>query len=256
MRAPMMAIGFAVVIAVAGASCAVEEANEAVAETHQEVSGSGWWSWGCDNTNCATPLFPQDGWVCFLAGVWGNLQGSNSQVQVLTSGGDWGLQVSSHHPLGGNAVCVPGTVAATGTWHSGGPAAILGSARIRTNRRCFLSGVINNGGFTSANHVVQIHTVGNNVVLDGDTGGDTTAFAVCVDVPTVTSSAPFSVGDGVGSTVNIVDNTEGGWVCGLRAFGGHFNTNDYNDGVWVDYSSPFWRLNGVNGKTAVAGCVK
>jgi hypothetical protein len=251
----MMAIGCAVVIAVAGAGCAAEEANEPVGETHQEVSGSGWWSWGCDNANCATPLFPQNGWVCFLAGVWGNLQGSNSQVQVLTSGGDWGLQVSSHHPLGGNAVCVPGAVASSGVWHSGGPAAVLGSARIRNDRRCFLSGVINNGGFNSATDVVQIHTVGNNVVLDGSTSGDITAFAVCVDVPTASTNPPISVNDGGATTTGIKDNSGGGWVCGLKSIGGHFNTSDWNDGIWIDYTSPWWNLHLVNGKTAVAGCV-
>ncbi|MGH9888930.1 MAG: hypothetical protein ACREBE_25580, partial [bacterium] len=109
-----------VTAALAGAGCVTDTAGDPIdeaqtdepqtGEARQELGSFGIWSWGCSSAPCALDLGLVAGQTCFLAGVWGNLQpaGSYTQVQVLQSGGHWGLQiVPSGHPLGGTAVCVP-----------------------------------------------------------------------------------------------------------------------------------------------------
>lgn len=257
MKSTIFGIVFAVL---AGTGCVMEDgSDDATSEGQQAVGSFGIWSWGCSST-CALALGPASGETCFLAGVWGNLQpaASYSQVQVLQSGGQWGLQiVTNGRPLGGTAVCVPGALVKTASWHSGAAEVNLGSG---TTRRCFLSGVLNTSGFTAATDFVQVRQVHGTWFLGGNMTAekDTTASAVCVDVPTVSTDPPLVVGDG-GSSLNvpIQSNNPGGWACGIRKLGGHFTANDYSDGVWIDYNNGIstWELNAVNGKQVTTACV-
>lgn len=266
-------IALATLTILVGAGCATDEAieDEPSSETEQALNSFGIWSWGCASGPCAldlglvTPSPPNPPRVCFLAGVWGNLQhaGIPSQVQVLPSGGHWGLQITPNgHPLGGTAVCIPGTVAATGTWHSGTASVNLGAGN--PTRRCFLSGVLNTNGFTAASDFVQVQNSHGSWFLGGNQPGkDTTAFAVCTDVPSATADYGLVAGDGASFLQQTVQgNDPFGWACGIRKLGGHFTNSDYNDGVWIDYdngnngSGARWELNAVNGKQVATYCVK
>jgi len=260
-------IGTGFVMAAALAGCAVEDTSEvaATAEAAQAVSAFGIWSWGCSSSPCSLDLGTATNRVCFLAGVWGNLQhaGTYSQVDVVRAPNisgqlHWGLQIQPNgQPLGGTAVCIPGTVAATGTWNSGAAELNLGAGN--TTRRCFLSSVRNTNGFTSVNDYVQVRKVSGSWFLGGNqVGKDTQASAVCVDVPTAAFDFGWVLSDGFSSfNVPIQSNNPGGWACGLKKLGGHFTANDYNDGVWIDYNSGIseWELNVVNGKQVTTDCV-
>jgi len=181
-----------VTAALAGAGCVIDETGDVAAdeqptaEVQQEVSSFGIWSWGCSSGPCALDLGVVAGRTCFLAGVWGNLQpasGGYSQVQVIQSGGHWGLQiVPAGNPLGGTAVCVPGNTVKAGSWFSGAGETDLGSG---ATRRCFLSGVININGFTASSDYVRVRKVGDTWFLGGNipAGKDVRAAATCVDVP-------------------------------------------------------------------------
>lgn len=254
--------GIIAVVITLGAGCAVDEPgpDEPTGEAQQAVSSFGIWSWGCSTTPCSLALGPAAGETCFLAGVWGNLQpaGSYSQVQVLQSGSQWGLQVvTAGRPLGGTAVCVPGNLTKTLPWHSGSADVSLGLA---SNRRCFLSGVINTRGFTSTTDFVRVYQAHGTWFLGGNmtSAEGVTAFATCVDGPSASPDFGLIVSDGSSSLDNpIQGNSPGGWACGLKKLGGHFTTNDYNDGVWIDYNNPgsVWELSAVNGKQTTTGCV-
>src|ERR1044071_1240073 len=97
--------------ALAGAGCVIDETGDVAGdegptgEGTQEVSSFGVWSWGRSSGPSPRDLGVTSGRTCCLAGVWGNLQpasGGYSQVQVIQSGGHWGLQiVPAGHPLGG-----------------------------------------------------------------------------------------------------------------------------------------------------------
>jgi hypothetical protein len=264
-----------VATALAGAGCVIDPSGDPAGdpvddvkadepqtgEARQELGSFGIWSWGCSSAPCGLDLGLVAGQTCFLAGVWGNLQpaGSYSQVQVLQSDGHWGLQiVPSGHPLGGTAVCVPGTMVKTGSWSSGQPEVSLGSG---ATRRCFLSGVINTDGFTASSDFVQVRKVGSTWFLGGNMPSSKTvrAVATCVDVPAAANDFGLVVSDG-GSFLNvpIQDNNPWGWACGIKKLGGHFTTNSYNDGVWIGYNNgiSMWELNAVNGKQVATDCVK
>ena len=254
--------------ALAGAGCVIDEAGDVAGdeqpagEVQQEVSSFGIWSWGCSSGPCALDLGAVAGQTCFLAGVWGNLQpasGGYSQVQLIQSGGHWGLQiVPAGNPLGGTAVCVPGNTVKTGSWFSGAGETDLGSG---ATRRCFLSGVININGFTASSDYVRVRKVGDTWFLGGNipAGKDVRAAATCVDVPSASGDFGLVVGDG-GSLLDqpVKDNNPWGWACGLKKLGGHFTTSAWNDGVWFEYNNgiSMWELNGVNGKQATVSCVK
>jgi hypothetical protein len=246
--------------------CAVDggdgagEGADVIGEQHQEVGSFGIWSWGCSST-CSLPLGSTTGQTCFLAGVWGNLQpaASYSEVQVVPSGGQWGLQiVTNGRPLGGTAVCVPGATVKTGSWHTGAAEVSLGSG---ATRRCFLSGVRNTSGFTSASDFAQVRKVGGTWFLGGNmtAAKDATAYATCVDVPSAALDYGLVVSDG-GSFLDepIQDNLPSGWACGIKKLGGHFTANNYGDGVWIGYNNGIstWELNAVNGKQVTTDCVK
>lgn len=238
----------------------VEDAPEATGTAQQAVSSFGLWSWGCSSGTCALDLGAAAGQTCFLAGVWGNLQhaGTFSQAQVLTSGGRWGIQVVPNgHPLGVTAVCIPGATVRTAVWSAGQAEVNLGSG---ATRRCFLSGIRNQNGFTSASDFVQVRKVGSTWFLGGNmVNKAVSATAVCVDVPS--AALDFGLVAGEGSSflnVDIQGNNPGGWVCGIKKLGGHFTTNDFNDGVWISYNNGIseWQLNAVNGKQVTTDCVK
>jgi hypothetical protein len=250
--------------------CAIDDGNtdQSTGETRQAVSSFGIWSWGCSSGSCQITLGPASGETCFLAGVWGNLQhaGAFSSVEVIQSGGNWGLQVVHNgQPLGGTAVCIPGNPTAPPTlWFSGEGDVSIGTGG--ATERCFLTGVRNNNGFTSNNDFVQVHKLRSGWALGGNMGSDKSveAHAICVNVPSATGDLGMVAVDG-DSLLNrpIVSNNPGGWACGLKKLGGHFVASDYNDGVWIDYNNgstnggnPEWELNGVNGKQATTYCVK
>jgi len=254
-------------VALAGAGCVTDEAgtesldDEPTGETQQAVSSLGYWSWGCSST-CFLDLAPAAGQTCFLAGVWGNLQpaGAYTQVQVLPFNGRWGLQiVTNGRPLGGTALCVPGTTVKTGSWFSGSAETSLGSG---PTRRCFLSGVVNTSGFTASSDFVQVRQNSTGAWFIGGNmpaSKDVRATATCVDVPGAALDYGLVVNDG-GSFLNvpIQDNNPWGWACGIKKLGGHFTTNSYNDGVWIGYNNgiSMWELNAVNGKQTTTDCVK
>jgi hypothetical protein len=260
-------IGTGLVMVLAGAGCAIEGADgdaagEATGEAHQQLGSFGIWSWGCGGSaNCSLDLGSTSGQTCFLAGVWGNLQHAStySQAQVVASGGRWGIQVvPNSHPLGVTAVCVPGATVATATWHSGGAEINLGSG---ATRRCFLSGILNRTGFTAATDYVQVRKVGTSWFLGGNmtTAKDAIATAVCVDVPSAANDYGLVAGEGSSFlNMQVQPNNPFGWACGIKKLGGHFTTNDYNDGVWFDYNNGIseWELNAVNGKQTTTDCVK
>jgi len=258
--------------ALAGAGCAIDEAGDEpgdepadevlTGQTQQEVSSFGIWNWGCSSGPCALDLGVITGRTCFLAGVWGNLQpssGGYSQVQVIQSGGHWGLQiVPAGNPLGGTAVCIPGTTVKQGSWFSGAAETNLGSG---AQRRCFLSGVINIDGMTNWTDYLRVRQVAGTWFLGGNipAGKDTRAAAICVDVPTAGGDFGMVVSDGFSNLhAAVQDNNPWGWACGLKKLGGHFTTNAWNDGVWLEYNNgiSMWELNGVNGKQATVSCVK
>ncbi len=259
-----------VALAFAGAGCVAQtdpgdpgEVTPSKAE--QAVSSFGIWSWGCSTNPCQLPLGPVKDRTCFLAGVWGNLQSSSglySEVSVLKSGSQWGLQVTTNnsHPLGGTAVCIstPNATANTFQWFADHPPTSLGSG---ATRRCFLAGVRNINGFTGGLDSVQVRLSGTNWLLDGNqVGKDTVAFATCVDVPVAAAFDHIrtAVDGATPPPLPIQANNPGGWACALKKLSGHFTTSDYNDGIWLDDSSDFseWNLNVVNGKTGIAGCVR
>jgi hypothetical protein len=247
--------------------CAVEEGvdggnSEATGQAQQAVSALGYWSWGC-TSSCGLPLgtATDKQQTCFLAGVVGNLQpaGSYSETMVVATGGHWELDIATNgRPLGADVVCVPGAPVATGVWQSGANEVSLGSG---ATRRCFLSGVRNTSGLTEWTDYVQVRQVRGTWYLGGNmtAAKDILATAVCVDVPTASPDYGLVVSDGWPSTGNLIqDNHAGGWACGIKKLGGHFTTNDWNDGVWIDYNNGItgWELNAVNGKQAATGCVK
>jgi len=247
--------------------CAVEDGGdsgntEATSEAQQAVSALGIWSWGCTQT-CGLPLgtATDKEQTCFLAGVWGNLQpaGSYSEVMVQQVSGHWELQiVTNGRPLGGTAVCVPGAPASVPYWVSGSNEVSLGWG---PKRRCFLSGIRNTSGFTEWTDFVQVRQVrGGTWYLGGTMSAaqGVTATASCVEVPTAALDYGLVVSDGVPSLGNdIQDNNPGGWACGIKKLGGHFTTNDYGDGVWIEYKNGIsqWQLNAVNGKQVATDCV-
>jgi len=263
---------FVIAVALAGAGCAVEDdgaddgAAAQVGEAEQAVSAFGIWSWGCASGPCAIDLGTATNRTCFLAGVWGNLQhaGTYSQVDVvrapnITGQLRWGLQVVHNgQPLGGTAVCIPGAVAATATWHNGQAEVSLGAGN--ATRRCFLSSVRNTNGFTATSDFVRVRKVGSTWFVGGNQqpGRDVVASAVCVDVPSTHAEFGLVVGNG-GELLDrpLQDNNPSGWACGLRLIGGHFTANDFHDGVWLDYNGgiSMWEANGVNGKSLTAACV-
>jgi hypothetical protein len=259
----VMAAGFA------AAGCAVEDGSDVgpVGEAAQEVSSFGIWSWGCASAPCSLDLGTATNRTCFLAGVWGNLQhaGTYSQVDVvrapnITGQLRWGLQVvANSQPLGGTAVCIPGAVAATGTWANGAAEVNLGAGN--ASRRCFLSSVRNTNGFTAASDFVRVRKVGTSWFVGGNQqpGRGVVASAVCVDVPSATGDFGLVAGEGSSFLDRpVVDNNPSGWACGLRLIGGHFTANNYGDGVWLGYNNGIsqWQASAVNGKSLTAYCVK
>jgi hypothetical protein len=253
-----------VALAALCASCALDtdEDMPQQVETAQAVSSFGIWYWGCGgSTPCALDLGPAAGETCFLAGVYGNLQhaGLYTQVEVVRSGGRWGLQVVPNgHPIGGAAVCIPGTTVATAQWHNGQAELDIASG---ATRRCFLSGIRNTNGFTATTDFVQVRQVGGHWFLGGNMPStkDTWAFASCVDVPTAAADDSVSASTGAAANhVPIQSNNPGGWACGVKKLQGRFATDDYNDGVWIEYNNGIseWQVNVINGKAAVTSCVK
>jgi hypothetical protein len=246
------------VAGLAGAGCVAEDASseEATGEAQQPVSSLGIWSWGCSQ-NCSLALGPVNGQTCFLAGVWGNLQpaGSFSEVFVVPSGGQWLLQIATDgRPLGGTAVCIPGTASTVMTWNSGAAETSLGWG---PTRRCFLSGVRNVGGaFTASSDFVQVHQGrGGQWLLGGNIASGATALGVCVDVPNAANDFGLVVPDGQSLLKVVLQDHSPTWACGIKKLGGHFTTSDYNDGIWIEYGGGMWVVNVVNGKQVTTDCV-
>jgi hypothetical protein len=70
-------------------------------------------------------------------------------------------------------------------------------------RRCFLSGVLSTNGFTATSDVVQVQKNHGSWFLGGSQPGkDTTAFAVCVDVPSATNDVGLVANDGAPFQLN------------------------------------------------------
>lgn len=268
MTTAMMKAGLAMVLCAAG-GCALED-NEAIdeGEAAQAVSSFGIWSWGCSGSlPCSLDLGLAAGQTCFLAGVEGNLQnpgGAPSGVQVLranvanSSALHWGLQITPNsHPVAGQAVCIPGNMVSSGQWHSGQASVNLGPTA--DGRRCYLTGIRNTNGMTSASHAVEVRVSGASWILTGNlpASTDVTANAVCV--VTAQRFNDFAIVAGEGSsfldqTIQTGDNL----ACGLRKLGGHFTSNSFSSGAWIEYDNagPSWSLNVVDGKQAVTYCVK
>lgn len=251
-------VATALVTVLAGAGCVAEDRTEpANDEVQQPVSSLGIWSWGCTQ-NCSLALGPVAGQTCFLGGVWGNLQpaGASSEVFVIPSGGQWLLQIATDgRPLGGTAVCIPGTSSPPAIWNSGAAETYLGAG---LTRRCFLAGVRNlSGAFTAASDFVQVHQVrGGAWYLGGNVGaGTATAVAVCVDVPNAANDFGLVVPDGVSLLKEPLMTKSPTWACVIKKLGGHFTTSDYGDGVWIEYGGGTWVLSGVNGKQVTTDCV-
>lgn len=268
MKASNIGTGIIMAVALAAAGCAVEDSDEPAptGEAAQEVSSFGIWSWGCSTSPCAIDLGTATNRTCFLAGVAGNLQhaGTYSQVDVVRATNilgqlRWGLQVVNNgQPLSGTAVCIPGAVAATATWHSGQAEVSLGAGN--ATRRCFLSSVRNKNGFTSASDFVQVRKVGATWFVGGNQlpPKDVVASAVCVDVASATNDFALVAGEGSSFLDRpLQGNNPSGWACGLRLLGGHFTANNYGDGAWLGYNSGIsqWQANAVNGKSLVSYCV-
>ncbi len=148
-------------------------------------------------------------------------------------------------------------------WSTGEAAHVLASHT--ANRQCFLTGIANAdwyyeaGTFTSASDYVKVWDDGTNWYIGGN--GRALGWARCVDVTQHGNQgtwAPTNGGTWV-MTQHIDNGTSPlGMQCLLQGVGGEFRTNNFGNGVFINYnnSNQEWSITASAGKTGWVNCVQ
>ncbi|HET6195825.1 MAG TPA: hypothetical protein VFE12_08730 [Acetobacteraceae bacterium] len=179
--------------------------------------------------------------TCFIAGIRGNL-GPTSAVTVSQSSGEWWLNISNSHgnAVAADATCISTAKNRTSEFVQVGNGSTTIAAGITGNRRCYLTRVESNAGTANAfsqtsdrvRVIRQTDATWELNVTQG-TGANATVGATCVDT---TAGVGFGLEDAPDPGV-ISDNADSNIAsdaCALRGIGGHFTTNDTNDGARIE----------------------
>lgn len=262
---------------VGGSGCAVQSGDgaatdakdEPIAETSQAVSATGLSYLACPSSSpwsCTIDVGSSVGRTCFLAGIWGDLNGSganNSAAWINRdyNGSEYYLHITQAtavaNPIGVAVECVNHTVVNRheDTWTSGSPRVALGGTNTAA-RRCFLTGVHNTSGYQAFSDTGGVFKDPRNGTwyLGGSIAGTTRLDSVCFDVQA--DYGAWSFGNGSGSQIsgNLAYNP-GGVACGITQLSGYYDL-DANEGVWIGYQAGLgqWTWTFSNGKGASAQC--
>jgi hypothetical protein len=210
--------------------------------------------------------------TCFLSGVAGNLsssygaptpQGSlytGASSRVYRSGGRWYIEAftgSGTEKIKTSAMCVNIVAGRTATFGwAGGPATKM--LPVAPGRRCFLTAVSNSemyyddDDFTVLTDEVRVWSDGLNWYIGGN--GNAQGAASCIDV-----SSDLGEWNWANGTTNIAYNDMNpGTQCFLTGVRGRFRSNDWGNGVNINYNAGLnqYTLSASSGKRAWARCIK
>jgi hypothetical protein len=253
--------------------------DQPVGVTQQAFSG--YWTWGAEWSAPGSPqvLATDSDKTCFLSGVSGNLKswvgyegGGPAIAHVYDDGTNWTINASpgfADSELGTFTTCVPSTTNRTAEqeWppYDSSEAVLLGA--VTANRACFLTGVGSNLNYTyvgdfglEEDYVYVFHDT-DNWYIGGN--GAAMGWAECVDVSWLGSQGEV---DNEGSSTYTWDMVQHidhgtdplGMQCMLQGVGGIFQTNDWTDGVFVNYedSNFEWSLSVSPSQSAWVNCVQ
>jgi hypothetical protein len=215
---------------------------------------------------------PDANMTCFLSGVAGNLSSSygaqtpagslytGASSRVYRSGGRWYIEAftgSGTEKIKTNAMCVNITAGRTATfgWAGGAATKMLPAT---PGRRCFLTEVSNSAmyyyddAFTVLTDEVRVWSDGLNWYIGGN--GNAQGAASCIDV-----SADVGEWNWANGTTNIAYNDMNpGTQCFLTGVRGRFRSNDWSNGVNINYNAGLnqYTLSASSGKRAWARCIK
>jgi hypothetical protein len=244
----------------------------------QSLSGFWFYTWGCAGDCPQLDLGTDTDRTCFLAGIRGDLA-ATSHVAVTRSGGHYWLDVYNNHAneLMADAACAAGTTNRTSEYTQVGNGTLTIGAGSST-RRCFLTSVYANAApanaFSNGSDYARVYFQSGSWMLTNSQSVSPYASAwigaTCVDVPTLLASGVSSAPDPGTHEDALVSTTFGDTACGLTGIGGHFYTDNYDDGAHIRLNAPGndlsfcapgtcnydWFLDTVNGKRAWYACVK
>jgi hypothetical protein len=251
-------------------------ADDALASSEHAATWGGFASWARQD-NLPTSSNHADigsdaNMTCFLSGVAGNLsstygaqtpQGSlytTASSRVYRAGGRWYIEAqtgSGTEKIKTGAMCVnivAGRTASFG-WAGGAAHKMLPAT---PNRRCFLTEVANSEmyyndyDFTALTDEVRVWSDGLNWYIGGN--GNAQGAASCIDV-----SSDLGEWNWANGTTNIAYNDMNpGTQCFLTGVRGAFRSNDWGNGVNINYNAGLnqYTLSASSGKRAWARCIK
>jgi hypothetical protein len=253
--------------------------DEQVGAAQEAFSTYGSWSWGTAGHSTAAAPIGSDPQTCFLSGVAGNLRSyygapggyTAAYAEVYRSGSNWYINTygpDTNSKVGATAICLPTSTNRTATvgWSTGYPAQVL--APVTANRRCGLMGVgntevyYNDNQWQSATDSVYIWNDGTNWYIGGT--GHAQGYGGCVDVSSTSGTWNWTwAPTGGTSTLNLLQKVDGGTnplgtQCFLTGVGGAFQSDDWNNGVFINYDagSQWWSMTVSNNKTGKVTCVQ
>jgi hypothetical protein len=214
--------------------------------------------------------------TCFLSGMAGNLvpdgpsggdNGAGVEVFMTAPENDYLLKIyTTNSPLGAFARCVNTDAGRTYQQHwqtAGGGMSKVKLAAVTPKKRCFLTGVGASSnaqgkrGFQTNTDNVRVTHDDHHWYLGGNQSGPAWATALCIDINEDHQSWQWQAGD-PGTRKDPLALDTGGVTCLLTGIGGHFDQDDWADGVFVSKAagSAQFYLNTKNGKTGWVNCVK
>lgn len=258
-------------VAISLSGCAVDNdtpSEAVIGESEQAVTRSAEFEWG-STTSMTADLGPADSETCFLTSLRGNMitwmtdmgyPDSPARAGAAIVNGRWVFhEWSNGGAMAVTVRCVPVVTnrTAVATWTSGSAATFLAPGA--PNRHCFLTEVAKTnywGWTTDADSVRVWKDPSNNWYIGGPQSTGVRGSAICVDFPGDYGSWLWVAGTGSG-THDLAYNP-GGVDCFLTGLGGHFNAQDYSDGVTIGYDAGTRTYNEtvVNGKSGWATCVQ
>jgi hypothetical protein len=241
-----------------------------------EQAFTGYWGWSRATAGHSTPawdLGSTDDMTCFLSGVGGNLNATDTSISawagVWSNDDRWLLETIGYDEgakVKATTLCVPSIKNRTtfARWSSGdGPTKLAPST---VSRRCGLR-MVGSFGFhdewEAASDSVRVWDSGLDWFIDGT--GNANGMAICVDVSPGSGTwrwtyiAPSS-GTATHNLIQAIDHGTSplGTQCFLTGVAGRFRTNSWDDGVFVAYDpgTNWWKVTVSNGRTAHVMCIQ